>query len=217
MLIDQDFQSSPFGTHVGGPGSDIGPAAPAVPYTPILTPNGGLYSVIESAPDAQSYPTVMTYWDRPTLLPGGSSLTLDFDVWFDVGITADANAFEVDTMLVLPRAGGNRRLNFSLQSVKGQLYVNQKNAWVPVPGAVFPYAPGQRYHHTLSYGFSPDGGAYRSITINGVVFAVPAELGVADVIDDNWGVVTACQLQQSLLPNGSRYGLILDHVTYTWA
>jgi hypothetical protein len=225
MLLDTNFQQYPSGQHVGGPaanvpnpgdGPGIGPAAPTVPYAPVVLPNGGFYSSIQSQPDGKSFPTAMTYWNRPLLNPNGSNLTLDFDLYVDAGIS-QANAFETDTMLVT--AGSivvpNARRNLSIQNVNGELYVIQKNAWVPF-AAVPLFTPGLRYHHTIAYGFTPKTGSYKSVTINGLTYPVPQNLQVCDIELDNWSPSATMQLQQSLIPTGAKFGLIIDHLTYSW-
>ena len=219
MFTDSDFQTSPFGTHVGGGDGSIGPNPPTVPYAPFLLPNNAFYSPIQSAPAPGAFPTAMTYWNRPVLNPSASKLVLDFDAYFDAAFfsPANANAFETDTMLVTAGAtpAKNLRRNFSIQNVAGQLYVIQKGIWVPFakPGT---FTPGTRYHHTIGYSLAAAGGAYQYVTINGTVYVVPAALQTADVIADGWSVIAAMQLQQSLLPTGSGFAVSLDHLTYTW-
>jgi hypothetical protein len=220
MIIDSGFQSSPSGKWVGGPppgNPDIGPAAPTTPYAPMVLPNGAYLSAIESTPKANTYPTVESYFTRPVLLPTGTKLFLDFDAWVDAGISG-ANAFETDTMLVTAGStpATNVRRNFSIQNVKGQLYLVLSNAWVPIPGAICPLAAGQKYHHSFSYAFGSSSGAILSIAINGVTWEVPAAMQKADIAELAWTPCAMMQLQQSLLPTGTGYQTIIDTATYTW-
>ena len=223
MLLDTDFQQYPSGQHIGGPvanvphsgdGPGIGPAAPTVPYAPVVLPNQAFYSSIQSQADGKSFPTAMSYFNRPVLNPNGSSLTLDFDLYVDAGIS-QANAIETDTMLVTAGAATNIRRNLSIQNVKGTLYVVQKSAWVPF-AAVPLFTPGIRYHHTIAYGFTPKSGSYKSVTINGLTYPVPQNLQACDVELDNWSPGAIMQLQQSLIPTGSRFDVILEHAQYSW-
>jgi len=232
MLLDTEFQQYPSGQHIGGPvanvphpgdGPGIGPAAPTVPYAPVVLPNQAFYSSIQSQADGKSFPTVMSYFNRPLLNPAGSKLILDFDLYVNSGI-AQANATEFDTMLVTSGAPSvfsgastqkNVRRNCSMQSVNGQLYLIQKGVWVKIPGAVCVYQPGLRNHHTITYGFGATGGTYENIEINGKNYSIPTGLA-CDVELDNWAPGAVMQLQQSLIPTGSRFDVILEHAQYSW-
>ncbi len=221
MLIDDNFQAQPSGTHVPSDGSQIGGVDPTTPYAPIVLPNGALYSAIESAPVPGQYPTVMTYFDRPVLNPTGSSLTLDFDLYLGPGYPTSVNAVETDTILVTAGATPTTTVkrNLSLQNIRGQMYLILSNAWAAIPGATPGlFTQGARYHHTISYAFGPDSAAILSVAINDTVYEVPSSMQKADISASNWSPVAAMQLQQSLLPTGkgASFGLIFDKAMYTW-
>lgn len=224
-LVDQQFQSAPSGTHIPSDGSSIGGVDPTTPYAPLILPDGSLYSMIESVPVAGKYPTVMTYYDRPVpssatmAALGLNTLLFDFDLIWDANWATQGNATETDTMLVTPGATSttNLRRNFSIQNVAGQFYLVQNNAWVPIPGAKPGIlTAGVPHHHTIACSFTSTGGGVVSITVNGATYLVPSSLQKADVVEVNWTPGAVMQLQQSLIPTGKSFGLMLMGAGYSW-
>jgi hypothetical protein len=218
LLMDVGFEREFSGTHAGG---NIGGVAPTIPYLPLVLPNGALLSTIQSAPNtAGQYPTVMTYYARQLLAPKGGQAVMSFDAWFDESYLTSANAFETDLLPVFPGATPltNLKVNNSLQNVAGQLWLTMAGVWVKIPGAVPGlFVPGKRYHHEIKHQFTPASGAILSVAINDQTFAVPSTMQKSDVAEVNWTALMAnVQVQQSLVPKGTSYSVMIENLTLAW-
>lgn len=217
MLLDENFQSAPSGTHIPSDGSGIGGVNPSS-YLSLVLPSNAILLSIAATPKAGAYPAAMTYFQRPVLAEEGN-LALDFDLTTDGNAPAQANVIETDTMLVTP--GGVRR-NFSAQlnyALGGQFEIVMAGQWVAVtqakPGLIL--KPGVKHHLTFAYSFTPNAGAVESITLDGATFLVPATMQKADVAQTNWTPYATMQAQQGLLPTATGFAMMLESMTYTWS
>ena len=207
MIVDTNIQALPniWGTRVG---ADIGGKVPSAYGITQGTPCNLSAALFRTS--GEPYSDWLAYSER-WIPPSASLFVMDFDLWLDgrVGIAAQCLEFDLKS----------RTFNFSsqLNIQAGWLWqVDKAGIWVNA-GPVTPLAPYVKHHFTIAGKFSATVYSPISVTIDGVVHAVPAALQNQPATNTDWAAgVANVQIQQDANVTGGEFQTQIDGLNLSW-
>lgn len=218
-LVDRDWSANISGTHVNSDGSQIGGTDP-VSSSAVAIPGDAVLMTI-SGSKTLGYASWMAYWQRP-VYAGFTGLELCFQATFDDLASENGQAWETDTILVLPGAtlGANTKINLSSQlniALGWQWQIVMGGKWMSVPGAILGPLDGGKHKFRIGYEFTKTTGMVTSLTVDGKTYFTPPSMQKADVTATNWTPYATFQAQQDLNAAAKNYSVIVGKPQYRWS
>lgn len=225
-LVDRDWSANISGTHVNSDGSQIGGSDP-VSASAVAIPGDSVLMTIAGSKTPGGYASWMAYWQRP-VYAGFTGLELCFQATFDDLASENGEAWETDTILVLPGAlpgappatAPNTKINLSSQlniALGWQWQIAMSGKWCSVPGAILGPLDGGKHKFRIGYEFTKTTGAVTSLTVDGKTYWTPPSMQKADVTATNWTPFATFQAQQDLTAAAKNYSVIVSKPQYRWS
>jgi hypothetical protein len=215
-VIYRAVQQNPFAFHTGG---NIGGVEAASESCDQLSKKPATIFTIQGR-KAPGIPMVDWYQTLP-LISRANRLTLEYDLWVDDRVAAQAWAQERDFKLTWLGRTGN--LSFERVVRTGQLQISGAGGqWLDVPGAIVPTLdPTVSHHFEHRYAFDVLKGwvySHLAINVDGEEFDIPPSMQNLPFLQTGWSNGALFQFQQDAVPDLEDPGFseTLDNCTATF-